>query len=98
VADWHSWKSVLAAPFEFLLQINLLQWQSWVMILLLFNAGAMLGPSTQDLKNVWPVLIVLFFINSPTLAGLGLAALGLIMANIILQIAAIVLLWLVRLL
>jgi hypothetical protein len=96
VADWHNWKSVLAAPFEFLLQIDLLQWRSWVMILLLFNAGAMLGPSTQDLKNAWPMLILLFFINSPTLAGLGLAALGLILANIILQIVVMVLLWLVR--
>jgi hypothetical protein len=94
--DWHSWKSVLATPFEFLLQIDLLQWQSWVMVLLLFNVGAMLGPSAQDLKNMWPMLILLFLINSPALAGLGLVALGLIMANIILQIAAILLLWLVR--
>ena len=62
------------------------------MVLLLFNAGAMLGPSTQDLKNVWPILILLFFINSPALAGLGLAALGLILANIMMQMAAAVLL------
>jgi hypothetical protein len=96
LANWHDWKSVLAAPLGFLAQINVLQWQSWVMIFLLFNAGAMLGPSTQDLKNVWPILILLFFINSPFLAGLGLAALGLILVNILLQIAAILLLWLVR--
>ncbi|HUC31087.1 MAG TPA: M50 family metallopeptidase [Candidatus Paceibacterota bacterium] len=97
VANWHDWRSVLAAPLEFLSQINILQWQSWVMILLLFNAGAMLGPSTQDLKNVWPMLIILFFINSPLLAGIGLAALSLIMANIVLQIVVILLLSLMRL-
>jgi hypothetical protein len=96
VADWHNWKSVLAAPLGFLGQINLSRWQSWVMVLLLFNAGAMLGPSTQDLKNVWPMLIVLLFINSPTLAGFGLAALGLILANIMLQLFVIVLIFLLR--
>ena len=91
VANWHNWKSVIAVPLKFLLQINLLQWQSWVMVLLLFNTGAMLGPSTQDLKNVWPMLILLFFVNSPMLAGMGLAALGLILVNIVLQIAVILL-------
>jgi hypothetical protein len=66
-----------------------LRWQSWVMILLLFNVGAMLGPSAQDLKNVWPMLIVLLFVNYPPLVGIGCAALGLIMANIVLQIIVI---------
>ena len=61
------------------------------MVLLSFNAGAMLGPSIQDLKNVWPVLIILFFVGSPLLAGLGLTALSLIFVNIAIQIAAIVL-------
>ena len=89
VANWSDWRSVLAAPFIFLSQINILQWQSWVAILLLFNAGAMLGPSTQDLKNAWPALIILFFIHYPPLAVFGLAALGLIMANIILQLICI---------
>lgn len=87
-----------SSPLKFLLQIDLLRWQSWVMIFLLFNAGAMLGPSTQDLKNVWPMLILLLFINYPPLAGIGLAALGLIMANLVLQVAAILLLSVVRLL
>jgi hypothetical protein len=79
-----------------LLQINIFQWQSWVMILLLFNAGAMLGPSTQDLKNIWPVLIVLLFINYAPLAAFGLAALALIAANIVFQIIAITLIFLLR--
>ncbi len=79
-----------------LLHLNLLQWQSWVMILLLFNAGAMLGPSTQDLKNVWPVLIVLLFIYYAPIAAFGLMALVLIAANIVLQIIAITLIFLLR--
>jgi hypothetical protein len=79
-----------------LLHLNLLQWQSWVMILLLFNAGAMLGPSTWDLKNVWPVLIILLFVHYAPVAAFGLMALGLIVANIVLQLIAIVLIFLLR--
>jgi hypothetical protein len=79
-----------------LLQINILQWRSWVMIFLLFNAGAMLGPSEQDLKNIWPALIVLLFIHYAPLAAFGLMALALIAVNIVFQIIAITLLFLLR--
>lgn len=88
-SNWHDWQSVLMEPLIILSQINLLQWQSWVAILLSFNAGAMLGPSMRDLKNVWLALIVLFFVRSPFLAGVGLVALSLVFANIILQGVAI---------
>lgn len=90
------WRSILAEPFKIIAQFNLLQWQSWVMILLSFNAGAMLGPSPRDLRNVWPMLIILFFVQSPLLAGVGLIALSLIFVNIIFQIFAAIILRLVR--
>ncbi len=103
-SSWHDWRSMLLDPLKLLSQINPLQWQSWVMILLFFNVGAMLGPSPQDLKNVWPVLILLFFV--PTfwvtipLIAMGFTALDLIFINIILQLVVIVFLkivaWLVR--
>jgi hypothetical protein len=96
VADWHSWKSILGAPLGFLSQINILQWQSWVMIFLLFNAGAMLGPSTQDLKNVWPVLVILLFVSYAPLAAFGLMALYLVIADIVLQLIVITLIFLLR--
>ena len=38
-----------------LAQFNLLEWQSWIAILLFVNIGAMIGPSTRDLKNIWPL-------------------------------------------
>jgi Peptidase M50B-like len=85
-------QSIFLEPFALLSQINLLQWQSWVMILLFFNVGAMLGPSLQDLKNAWPMLIILFFVRSPALVVIGLMALGLILVNIFLQVIAILLL------
>jgi hypothetical protein len=79
-------------PLTLLRQINLLQWQSWVMIFLFFNVGAMLGPSTQDLKNIWPLLIVLLFIHSSWLTSFGLVALSFILVNIIIQVITIVVL------
>jgi hypothetical protein len=96
VADWHSWQSILGAPLGFLSQINILQWQSWVMIFLLFNAGAMVGPSTQDLKNVWPVLVILLFVSYAPLAAFGLMALYLVIADIVLQLIVITLIFLLR--
>lgn len=84
------WRSLLAIPLGLLSQINLLQWQSWIMIFLSFNAGAMLGPSMHDLKNVWFMLILSFFIQLPMLTGMGLIAISMILADIAIQIIAIV--------
>jgi hypothetical protein len=96
-SNWQDWRNILAAPLALLVQINLLQWQSWVAILFSFNAGAMLGPSARDLKNVWPMLILLFFVKSPLLVNLALMALSLIFFNIILQMIVIALLGMMRL-
>jgi hypothetical protein len=95
-SSWQDWRVILTEPLELLAQINFFQWQSWVMILLFFNVGAMLGPSLQDLKNVWLVLIILFFIHSSLLAELGFVALSFILVNIVLQAVVIVLLKLAR--
>lgn len=96
IAGWQDWRNVLTVPLALIAQIDLLQWQSWVGVLLSFNAGAMLGPSARDLRNVWPVLIALFFVGYGPLISLALAALGLIFLNIILQLATIVLLGVLR--
>lgn len=70
-------------------QFNLLEWQSWVAILLFMNIGAMIGPSTRDLKNIWPFLIVSFFINWSILNELSFIIICFIIVNIIIQILAI---------
>ncbi len=90
-SGWHDWQDIFVGPLRLLSQIDLFRWQSWVAILLSFNAGAMLGPSPRDLKNVWPALILLFFVHSTFLTNIGQAALGLIFANIILQLMVILL-------
>lgn len=81
-----TWKSILLTPIHFLLQLDLLNWKSWVFILLLMNSGAMLGPSFQDIKNIWFVFILLFFVYIPEISALCLIAATLIMANIIIQL------------
>lgn len=85
------WRGIFFDALALLSQVRLFAWQSWVMIFLAFNAGAMLGPSFQDLRNSWLALIILFFVSAPALAGAGMAALILIFANIAIQIAVILL-------
>ncbi|MFW0862750.1 MAG: hypothetical protein ACKKL6_04180 [Candidatus Komeilibacteria bacterium] len=70
-------------------QLNLAEWQTWIIILLFINVGAMIGPSTKDLKNIWPFIIVMFFINWPLLTNLSIVAIYMIIINIIIQIIAI---------
>lgn len=80
------WKALLLAPIGILSGINLATWQGWAVVALILNAGAMIGPSFQDLKNMWVALVVLFFLPSPAiLVGLCLSALALILANIVIQ-------------
>jgi hypothetical protein len=56
----------------------------------------MVGPSTQDLKNVWPVLVILLFVSYAPLAAFGLMALYLVIADIVLQLIVITLIFLLR--
>jgi len=91
-----SLKDALMFPFALLRQINLIHWQSWLMILLFLNAGAMIGPSVKDLKNIWPILIIFFFINSTIFDNLIFLVLGLILTNIFIQIILILFIWLFK--
>lgn len=81
-----SWKFFLTDFLKFIGQINLTKWQDWVLLFLFFNMGAMLGPSWQDLKNVWVLIVILVFIPSAFIAHLGLIAIAFILMGIIIQI------------
>jgi hypothetical protein len=85
----YSWQSILTAPFKIFAQINFLSWKSWIMILLFLNVGAMIGPSWQDLKNIWPIIIVLLFFKDPFLAYFDFLAITLVLTNILVQIVLI---------
>jgi len=85
----NNWNEILDTLSSSIAQISLTDWQAWVMMLLFINVGAMIGPSTKDLKNIWPVLILMFFINWQTLSQISLIVISLIVINIIIQIVAI---------
>ncbi len=69
-----------------LAKFDWLDWQSWLMLFVVLNSGAMLGPSGQDLKNIWPAIVILLFVSFTPLAKVLLLALVVIGANIILQL------------
>ena len=83
---------IVTIILSFLAQINLLHWQSWIMILFFINIGSMIGPSTRDLKNIWPILIILLFVPWPALSNLALVVISLILLNIAIQLIIISLL------
>ena len=86
------WNDTLIQARNFIMQIRPWEWQSWVMFALFLNIGAMLGPSFQDIKNIWPLLILICFVESPTLTHLGLIALSLIFVNIFIQLILVAIL------
>lgn len=84
-----NWKEILLLPLQLLQHINYLSWQGILMLMLFINAGAMIGPSIQDIKNAWPIFLLLIFVNIPSLSNLCFTALIIILANIYLQIVLI---------
>ena len=92
-----NWKFFLNDFSKFITQINLTKWKDWVLLFLFLNMGAMLGPSPQDLKNVWWLIIILMFIPSLFFTHLGLLAIAFILINIILQICLTVITSLMKL-
>ncbi len=84
-----TWQDFLLEPLRLIIQANPIHWQSWVMIALFINVGAMLGPSLQDMKNIWPILIVLLFLQNGIVSQYGLLALSFILVNIIVQMIII---------
>jgi hypothetical protein len=96
VPHFLGWRDIAAEMRSFLFQIDLLRWQSWTMVFLFFNIGAMLGPSLQDLKNMWPLLVVLLFIPWPMLANIAFFAAGLILVTLCIQVTVIVMIAVIR--
>ncbi len=86
----NDWKNTLFEPLRILSQIQILKWQSWVMIFIFINIGAMIGPSIQDLKNIWLVVLLLLFVRSYFFADICVIALSLILVNIAIQIFLII--------
>ena len=92
-----NWKFFLDDFFKFINQIKLTDWKNIILIFLFFNMGAMIGPSVQDLKNVWILIVLLVFVPWPFFSHLGLFAIAYILINIILQIILITIISLFKL-
>jgi len=74
------------------LSLNFSTLATWVLIILFLNIGVMLGPSIQDLKNIWPLVIVSFFIKSEEVAQI----LALVIVLIVINIILFLLIWLIK--
>ncbi|MDR3519515.1 MAG: hypothetical protein P4L63_01335 [Candidatus Pacebacteria bacterium] len=92
-----NWKFFLNDFFKFLSHVNLTLWKDWVLIFLLLNMGAMIGPSVQDLKNVWVLIILLVFIPWQFFNHLGMLAVTFVLMNIIIQVCLVIIISLVQL-
>ena len=84
------WRTFLNVVSTF----NFLSLSTWVLIILFLNIGVMLGPSVQDLKNIWPLVVLSFFIKSEKVAQILSLVIVLIAINIILFF----MIWLVKIL
>lgn len=81
--------NLFLSSINFLSQINILSWQGIVIILLLLNSGAMIGPSFQDIKNTWLAFLILLFVGWNFGTSIGILISALILANIIIQLSII---------
>jgi len=93
-----NWKFFIHDFLKFIKQINLTKWQDLVSIFLFLNMGAMIGPSWQDLKNVWILIIILVFIPWPFFAHLGLLATAFILTGVIFQFVLVIVISVIKLL
>jgi hypothetical protein len=69
---------------EIFSNLNFLTWQTWVLIIFFLNIGVMIGPSVQDLKNIWLPVAGSFFIYSLELEKILAFAIALVIINILL--------------
>ncbi len=92
-SDWHFF---LSDFLNFIKQIDITQWKNLITIFLLLNIGAMIGPSWQDLKNVWILILILAFIPWSFFTPLGLFAISLILLAILFQVFLIILISIIK--
>lgn len=87
---WSAWVLVLANLHPF-------AWSAWVLAVILLNIGVMLGPSLEDLKTIWPIVVLSFFINSQSLAQILALVIALMAVNVLLFVIIILIrIWLAR--
>lgn len=91
--DWHLFSQDFVSLLK---QIDFTKYQSYLIAFVFLNVGAMLGPSVQDLKNVWFLIFVLIFFQNPFITHLGLMSLAFILIGILIQIILIILIYIIK--
>jgi hypothetical protein len=76
--------SISQAFVSFFSNLKLFSWQALVWLAICLNIGVMLGPSKQDLKNIWLIVLVSFFIYNQAIANIFILAIVLIIINLLL--------------
>jgi len=82
--------NVWTAIVKVLSSLNPFTLHAWILALILLNIGVMLGPSVEDLKSIWPLIILSFFIHSTSLAQILTLVIALISVNILLFVLIII--------
>jgi hypothetical protein len=71
---------------QFLASLDFFSWQILVWLALCLNVGVMLGPSKQDLKNIWLLVVISFFIKSLVISQVLTLVIVLMLINTLLFI------------
>jgi len=80
ISSANLWENFLAVGSN----LNPFTWQAWVLLAIFLNIGVMVGPSIADLKSIWPLIILSFFVHSDSLAQILALIIVLIALNILL--------------
>ena len=80
ISSANLWENFLAVGSN----LNPFTWQAWVLLAIFLNIGVMVGPSIADLKSIWPLVILSFFVTSASLAQILALIIVLIALNILL--------------
>lgn len=74
---WENFINVVSA-------LNPFTWPAWVLLAIFLNIGVMMGPSIEDLKSIWPLVILSFFNKNQGLAQVLSLVIAMMIVNILL--------------
>ncbi len=69
-----------------LINLNPLTLSGLGLLVIMLNIGVMIGPSVEDLKSIWPLILLSFLVKSESLAKVLALVIALIIVNILLFI------------
>src|SRR3989344_339146 len=80
VTSFNIWENFINVVYA----LNPLTWPAWELLIIFLNIGVMMGPSVEDLKSIWLLVLLSFFIHSQSLAQVLSLVIAMIIVNVIL--------------